>query len=150
MAEFELTQFEADELIAMPKHRVDDYVNEYPGLGGAIQIPLTSSDRRHEFVLDVSRGRIDLKKGTYQNRVRKVIILVRLDFGGPPHRNPDGEELPCPHLHVYREGFGSKWAVPLPQDRFSAISDLSKSLDDFLNYCNVAKPWPVISRGLFL
>lgn len=105
MPEINLTQPEADALIAMEKHRVDEQEYEYPGLGGSIVVPLVSPDKREGFLLDVSRGRIDLLKGTYQNRARQVVVLVRLDFGGPTHRNPDGVELPCPHLHIYREGF---------------------------------------------
>ena len=41
-----------------------------------------------------------LTKGRYQNRARNVVVLLRLDFGGAPPRNPDGSELPCPHLHI--------------------------------------------------
>ncbi|MFW9280162.1 DUF6978 family protein [Glaesserella parasuis] len=26
--------------------------------------------------------------------------MVRLDIEGPPHRNPDGEEIICPHIHL--------------------------------------------------
>lgn len=123
MPEVNLTQAEAEALIAMEKHRVDEQEYDYPALGGSIAVPLVSSDKRESFVLDVSRGRIDLMKGTYQNRARQVVVLVRLDFGGPMHRNPDGVEMPCPHLHVYREGFGDKWAVPVPADRFTNLGD---------------------------
>jgi hypothetical protein len=111
MAEINLTQTEADALIAMGKYRVNDDRWDYPMSGGSISVPLISADRRENFILDVSRGKINLAKGTYQNRARQVVVLVRLDFGGQPHRNPDGEELQSPHLHVYREGYGDKWAV---------------------------------------
>src|SRR5690349_3665382 len=110
----ELTQSEADALIAMEKHRVNDDAWDYPGLGVSLSIPLVSIDKRENFILDVARGRIDLRKGTYQNRARQTVILVRLDFGGQPHRNPDGVEVSSPHLHVYREGYGDKWAIPVP------------------------------------
>lgn len=103
MAEINLTQAEAGALIAMAKHRVDNTEWDYPGLGGAISVPLVSADRREQFVLDLRRGRIDLAKGTYQNRGRQVVVLVRLDFGGAPHQNPDGVEMGSPHLHLYRE-----------------------------------------------
>lgn len=84
MAEIHLTQAEADALIAMAKHRVDGTEWDYPDLGGAVSIPLVSANRREQFVLDLRRGRIDLAKGTYQNRGRQVVVLVRLDFGGAP------------------------------------------------------------------
>ncbi|MEW6070450.1 MAG: hypothetical protein AB1485_07525, partial [Candidatus Thermoplasmatota archaeon] len=80
MADINLTQAEANALIAMEKHRLDDMRWDYPGLGGSINIPLVSADKREDFLLDISRGKIDLLKGTYQNRSRQIIILVRLDF----------------------------------------------------------------------
>lgn len=93
-----LTQSDADTLIAMSKHRVDDTEHPFPGTAGAaLTLPLVSSDKREHFLLDLRRGRIDLKKGTYQNRAKQTVILVRLDFGGSPHRSPDDEEVPSPH-----------------------------------------------------
>lgn len=147
MAEINLTQAEADSLIAMAKRRIDNTEWEYPGLGGGVSIPLISADRREQFVLDMRRGRIDLAKGTYQNRGRQVVVLVRLDFGGAAHRNPDGEEIASPHLHLYREGLGDKWAIPVPNDRFADLRDSWRTLEDFMRYCNVVEP-PIIRRGL--
>jgi len=147
MADLNLTQIEADALIALPKHRVDDTQWDYPGVGG-ISIPLVSADRREQFVLDLRRGRIDLSKETFQNRGRQVVVLVRLDLGGAPHRNPDGEEIGPPHLHLYREGFADKWAVPAPPDRFANLSDPWGTVEDFMRYCSVVEP-PLIRRGLF-
>jgi hypothetical protein len=147
MADLNLTQAEADALIALAKYRVDGKEWNYPGLGGHISVPLFSADRREQFMLDMRRGRIDLTKGTHQNRARQVIVLVRLDFGGSPHRNPDDEEVGTPHLHLYREGLGDKWAVPLPADRFTNLNDTWQTLDDFMRYCNIVEP-PTIRRGL--
>lgn len=147
MAEINLTQAEADALIAKEKRKIDEESWNYPGLGGSISIPLESLDKRENFLLDISRGKIDLK-GTYQNRSRQVIVLVRLDFGGQPHRNPDDEEIPSPHLHIYREGYGDKWAIPIPADRFPNISNLWQTLDDFMKFCNIIEP-PSIEGELF-
>lgn len=148
MATTDLVQEEADALIAMEKIKVNDERHSYPGTGGSLTIPLTSQDKREEFLLDVYRGRIDLLKGTYQNRARNVVVLVRVDFGGAPHRNPDGTEVPCPHLHLYREGYGDKWATPLPQAAFPNAGDLWQTLYDFMRFCNVVDQ-PAIDRGLF-
>lgn len=148
MPEIHLTQPEADALLAMEKHRLDTTQYDYPGLGGAIRIPLTSPDKREAFVLDVSRGQINLKKGTYQNRARGVVILARLDFGGQPHRNPDDVEVASPHLHLYREGFGDKWAFPIPPDAFPQLADSWATLQDFLRFINVTVP-PDIIPSLF-
>ena len=148
MAEFILTQAEADALFAMEKRRADDEHRTFPGLGGSVTAPLTSLDRRESFLLDVSRGRIDRAKLKYQTRSRVVVILARLDIAGPPHRNPDGEELPSPHLHLYRESFGDKWAFPVDANAFSDLSDAWKLLEDFQRYCNITEP-PLIQRELF-
>lgn len=99
-------------------------------------------------MLDVTRGQIKLSKATYQNRARVAIILLRLDIDGPPHRNPDGEELPCPHLHIYREGFGDRWAVSAPVDRYTNTLDLFATFEAFMQQCNITD-LPPIQKGLF-
>lgn len=143
----ELTQSEADKLFEMPKYHegIDQY--DFPSLGGSLRIELFSNDRHEEFSLDITRGRVALSKNTFQNRGRRVVILARIDIGGPPHRNPDGVEITCPHLHLFKEGYGDKWAIPLP-DIFSDIDDPYDILDKFMDYCNVADK-PVIQKGLF-
>jgi len=144
----ELTQTEADELIAMPKQPSDQDVVLFPAAGERLVIPLISLDRTEDFLLDVTRSRIDLAKITYQNRGRVVVILMRLDVNGPPHRNPDGVQMPCPHLHIYREGFGDKWAFPLPVGKFMNLDDMTQTLSDFMGECNVT-PQPIVQKGLF-
>lgn len=148
MADTILKQSEADALIAMEKHRSNDDHHQFPMGGVSLVLPLQSSDKKEHFFLDISRGRIDMAKVKMQNRGRQVIVLVRLDLAGAPHRNPDDEEIYCPHLHVYREGFGDKWAFPVPVDRFPDPSNLWGTLEHFLDFCNITKP-PNIERGLF-
>ena len=148
MAELNLTQAEADALIAMEKHRVNEDRSDFPMGGQSLALLLQSPDKREHFLLDMSRGRIDLVKVKMQNRGRQVVVLVRLDLGGAPHRNPDGEEIPAPHLHVYREGYGDKWAIPVPADRFTATADLWATLEEFMRFCNITQP-PRIEWGLF-
>ena len=147
MSEMTVPQADADALLTLEKHRVDDTLHRFPFLNNAVAIPLISADRREEFQLDIQRGRINLAKVTYQNRTRSILILARLDLAGPPHRNPDGEDIPCPHLHVYREGFGDKWAYPAPPTVFTDLDDLWVALDDFMRYCNITKA-PNILRVL--
>ena len=102
MADIILTQAEADVLVAVEKHRSDEGRHKFPMRGASLSVPLHSIDRREHFSLDLSRGRIDLQKVKMQNRGRQVVVLVRLDLGGAPHRNPDDEEIPAPYLHLYR------------------------------------------------
>lgn len=148
MATLDILQAEADALITMKKIKVNDDVHEYPDLGGSLRIPLISEDKREEFMVDITRGKIEIAKGTLQNRARQVIILLRLDYGGALHRNPDEEEIPCPHLHIYREGYGDKWAVPIPTHDFPNIHDHWQTLQDFMRYCNITDK-PKITKGLF-
>ena len=148
MADINLTQAEADALIAMEKHRASEDRSDFPMGGQSVVLPLQSADKREQFLLDLSRGRIDLLKVKMQNRGRQVVVLVRLDLGGAPHRNPDDEEISTPHLQVYREGYGDKWAMPVPADRFRNPGDVWATLEDFLRFCNITQP-PHIERGLF-
>lgn len=148
MTEIEITQSEADALIEMEKRFIDGTDWIFPGAGERIALELTSLDRRENFMLDVTRAQIKLTKATYQNRARQAIILMRLDLDGPPHRNPDGTEIPCPHLHTYREGFGDKWAVAAPLDRYPDTRDLFSTCEAFMRHCNITGP-ARMQRGLF-
>lgn len=133
-----LTQEKADALMAMAKKFVDQARIEFPLPGQAQQFEAVSEDGHEAFVFDVNRkGKIKLTKCTYQERYAVVEVLLRLDIDGPPHENPDGAEVPCPHLHVYKEGFGDKWANSLPAGVFSDTSNLVTTFREFLGYCNV-------------
>ena len=147
MTSTDLTQAEADHLRTMDKRRVDDREWPYPGLGGGVSIPLLSTDGREHFILDVRRGRVNLAKGSYQNRGRRVVILARLCFGGPPHANPDGMMVGSPHVHLYAEGYGDKWAYPLPESSFPDSHSARQLFDNFLRYCRVVEP-PHVEWGL--
>jgi hypothetical protein len=149
MPEFILTQAEADALLAMDKYRADDTLRDFPELGGYLSVELISEDKRERFLLDIQRGRIDLSKVTYQNRAHRTIILARLDIAGPPHRNPDGVEIECPHLHLYREGSADKWAAPIDPAVFPNTADLWATLERFMDFCHVVDR-PNIQRGLFV
>ncbi len=65
---------------------------------------------------------------------------MRLDLDGPPHRNPDDREIPCLHLHIYREGYGDKWASPAPIDRYPNVQDLFSTFEAFMRHCNITEP----------
>jgi hypothetical protein len=143
-----LTQQEVNALLALEKHYTGTEQFEFPSLGGFLRIPLHSTDKKEEFVLDITRGRISLQKNTFQTRARKSVVLARIDIGGAPHRNPDGEEITCPHFHLYKEGFGDKWATALP-DCFNHLSDIWQTLHDFMDYCHIVTK-PVINKDLFI
>ena len=148
MADLDIPQAEADALIAMEKQCVEAKSLLFPEPGGRLAIALASLDKRENFTLDVTRGQIKLTKATYQNRARQALILMRLDLDGPPHRNPDDQEIPCPHLHIYREGYGDKWAFPAPARPIPNMQDLFST---FEASCDTATSRSRLSiqKGLF-
>jgi hypothetical protein len=133
-----LEQAEVDALLAMEKHRVDTIARRFPVPGNSLTVPLKSVDGSESFTLDIQRkGRIKLSKITFQERVRNEIVLARLDIDGPPHRNPDQTEVPCPHLHIYKEGYDTRIAIPAPPVVFTNTADLYALFFEFMAYCNV-------------
>lgn len=142
----ELTQAEADALIALEKHRVDEQTHPCPLPGGKLVLPLISFDGEEEFLLDVTRGARNVLKVSMQNRSRGSVVLVRF-CSAVAHRNPDDSIVPAPHIHLYREGFADKWAMPLPGAAFSAPMDINTSIADFMSYCNVTRH-PYIAGAL--
>lgn len=148
MTEATLSQAEADALLAMEKHAEEVRSWTFPALGGKLSIPLVSNDGRERFLLDFSRGSIEVRKVKLQTRVRQTVVLARVDLHGANHLNPDDSEVPCPHIHVYREGYGDKWAYPLSHfQTFRDPGNLWVTLEDFYVHCNVTQP-PSVLRGV--
>ncbi len=81
-----LTQAEADQFIQMAKHfiRPPASISIPPGMDETYE--LAALDDRERFLLDVWRGTLRLTKLKFQNRVRTVVVLVRLDVDGAPIR----------------------------------------------------------------
>lgn len=143
-----LSQNDADALIILDKKAVDDTRWSLPAGGAFTDIPLVSVDEREKFRLGVRHGNIELTKFTFTNLVRENIMLVRLDLNGPGHTNPDGEKLPCPHLHIYRVDYGDKWACVPPVDILNNLGNVYDTLDSFMRFCHVIR-FPIIERELF-
>ncbi len=157
-----LTQSEADALFTMPKKPKSSDAVTFPHAGGKLLAEFISFDGREVFLFNITRGSIEVSKCTYQKRARQVEILRRLDIGGSAHPNPqvevvpldflaphNGIEIPCPHLHIYVEGFADKWAIPAFDDLINPNADLYVIMEKFLRYCNVQE-MPNIERGLFI
>ena len=143
----ELLQAEADELLAMPKVRADSEERQFPSPGRFVSAPLASQDGREHFLLDINRRSLNLNRVVFQNRAKIIVVQARLDLGGAPHRNPDDVEIGVPHLHLFREGFGEKWAFEVPALNFKDTSDRWQTLGDFMRFCNIVDP-PIIHRDL--
>ena len=94
-------------------------------------------DGRDRFLLDIWRSAKNVRRARFQIRAKRAVVLARLGIGGAAHRNPDESEVPAPHLHLYRRGWGDGWANPVPIARFTAPNDLYRSLEEFMAYCNI-------------
>jgi hypothetical protein len=148
MHEINLPQEEADYLFQIEKIKIDDKQWDLPDdFNSRATVPLISTNKKERFLLDITRRSINIQKQTFQTRAREAVVLARLDFG-VTHRNPDKEEIGDPHLHLYREGFGDKWAIELPSEIFSNTRDKWQTLHDFMNFCNIVH-FPNFRRGLF-
>ena len=132
-----LSQSDADQLIAVEKHFVDDAPLVVTGSGIDISRALISNDGDEGFVLDVWRGSFNLSKYKLQLRGREIVPLVRVDVDGAPHINPDNTRVPTPHIHLYREGYDDEWAYPLSNYSFRDSSDIVKTLEDFAEFCHI-------------
>ena len=161
MAHF-ITQQDADFFFGMEKFPDGDNDYQFPNSGEKLILPFTSADKREIFLFDIYRGTIKITKAVYQNRVRKAYILRRLDFDGAPHPNPEvesvplpilepynGKEIPSPHIHLYVEGFGERWAVPAELLMKVEGKDIYEIMEDFFRYCNV-KQLPKIIKTLLI
>lgn len=132
-----LTQAQADLLMRMPKRMVNVGILVLPPAGAKYVWQANSLDGREEFLIDYRQGSICLTKITVQERYQTTEILLRLDLDGPPHTNPDSTTVPTPHLHVYREGYGDKWAYPVPSEIDLSSGNRVDILVSFLRYCGV-------------
>src|SRR3990167_3574888 len=94
-----LTQDEFNSLLAMEKLAAENVTYKYPDLGGTVSVPLESLSREERFSVDIGRSYIKVSKVSYHKRVRASIGMIRVDLNGAPHRNPNGVEVPCPHIH---------------------------------------------------
>ena len=143
-----LSKEEIDYLLNLEKNCKSSQKYNFPSLGGKIEIELSSTDKKEEFLLDVWRSRIDLTRTKFQNRARNTIPLLRLDINSAPHKNPDGVQLGGTHFHIYREGYGDKFAYPLP-DEFADCKSPGEFLEKFMDYCHIIKK-PIIEEDLFV
>lgn len=157
-----ITQQDADFFFTMEKFPEEEKEYDFPVSGQKLTIPFTSADKREGFLFDIYRGSVKISKATYQNRVRKAYILRRLDIDHAPHLNPEveqvpldllepynGKEIPAPHIHLYIEGFGEKWAVPAEYFIDTNGKDGYEIMMEFFRYCNV-RQLPDIKKNLLL
>ena len=138
-----LTQGEADQFMQMAKHFLRPPASISIPAGVDETHELASLDDRERFLLDIWRGTLRLTKLKFQNRVRTVVVLVRLDVDGAPHTNPDGQTLSGTHLHLFREGYDDRWAYAVDPKTFTLLSDPGTTFQEFCTFCKIESPPPV-------
>lgn len=125
-----LSQNEADELINMLKECVDKIIH-IPVQGTSNKFLVKSIASSEHFDIVLSRKNRRVNKYSILALYNKDILLLRLDMGPTaPHENPDtNEKILGAHLHIYREGIGAKFAIPVDDP----IDGWEKSLSYLLN-----------------
>lgn len=147
-----LDQIEADLLLEHKKYFVDNSIIKLEKNNKNITRIIKSIDNKEDFILDISKGRINLSRVKYQSRHKlSNTILLRIDTSsGARHINPDGQFIECPHIHIYKEGYGSKWAYPLDPNIFTNPNDTILLLKEFLMYFNVLETPQILGELNFL
>jgi hypothetical protein len=97
---------------------------------------LTSTTTNDTFSLDFYRGTFKIQKYTYNHRYKQTLVIFRFDSFGV-HTNPDGGKVTGFHIHVYKEGFGDKFAYPASDFGIEETDSMVVILQKFLVYCKV-------------
>ncbi len=140
-----LTQEEFNYIITLKKEFKE---NDQITLQSKWSRDIVAIETRDMFILDYYIGTIALTKFTYNKRYRKTIAILRFDSSGR-HTNPDGQVFDGPHVHIYRENYGAKWAFPVSKIGINnGMIEKASVLERFLQYCNVVN-YPKIQPILF-
>lgn len=137
----ELTQQEAQNLLELLKKCVDTKIS-MPSQGYREDYDVYAIENRNEkFIISINRKNSLTDKVSFVARyLRNNTILLRLDIAPTaPHKNPPGfqyEEINGTHLHIYREGFESRYAIPfdvkdeLLEDKFLSFLKMFKVVNE--------------------
>ena len=116
--------------------------------GQSLVVPLQSAVKREQFLLDLSRGRIDLLKVKMQNRGRQVWCLCGSIWAVHLTGTRMAKRFPYRTCTSIARDTGDKWAVAVPSDRFTSNDRCLAHVGEFMRFCNITQP-PHIERGLF-
>lgn len=135
----ELSQQEANTLIAIEKYLTTPSKGKIPPLGKKQSFPIHDKNKE-KYKTIMYRGNRNSKKVSYTLLYQGRIVLIRVDlnYNSPHQTTVDGELMPAntPHIHFYDEEHYDKIAHPLPS-KFSHTDDIVQTLYDFLSYSNV-------------
>ncbi len=148
-----LTDKEIKLLFEMEKKPIKRASVNFPIHGNKVVVDLEGNERVF-FKADINRRVRKNKSGkaNYQVRYKNVVKIRRLDLKGN-HKNPEGpapsnifsryegyEFVEEDHVHIYVDGYDSRWALPLrelPEIGISNTDSLSEKLVKFFDYCNI-------------
>ncbi len=132
----DLTQAEFEFLLNLEKEFEDkSTLNLYPApLQWTRKIK--SIPTKDIFCLDFYRGTFKIQKYTFNHRYRQTLPIFRFDSYGV-HTNPDGEKVEEFHIHIYKEGFGDKFAYPASEFGIDNDDTMDIVLQKILRYCNI-------------
>lgn len=138
-----LSQAEADTLQTIEKALTNPkQVHLPPPNGTKIHAVyyLRDNHRKDDMKLSTYHAQKNQKKVSYRILYNSSILLVRVDTqDATPHINPDKKIIIPPyqpHIHIYREWYGDKFAYPLPNE-FKDTDDIVQLFMDFLSYSNI-------------
>ena len=136
-----MKQNTADYLMGIKKKIVEPSIL-IPATNEKTTLNVQSLDKSEMFQLDINRaGCIKISRCTMQERYGIITPLVRLDLDETKkHQNPDQSIVVGPHLHVYKEGYGDRWAYALSDLNccpFTNITDLMITFMEFCKFCNI-------------
>jgi hypothetical protein len=146
-----LSQFDLDAFRSEVKTPISNTHIIFPPTDPKFQVELVGANSHETFHLDVNHGGAIFEKWTFQNRVKKSIQLVRLDWIGKPHTNPlvsdppslfarwNGTEIPCPHIHLYLAEYEDRWVLPASEllAGYSDTTQKDEILRLFIEYCQI-------------
>lgn len=102
---------------------------------------ILSLESKDKFILDYRRGKIEVRKYSFNKRVRGSVVMVRY-CSLKRHTNPDGVVFEGSHFHMYKEGFDDKVAFSV-RDTLG-IDPNTSSREEILaaicKFCNIQDP----------
>lgn len=137
-----LTQREANTLIEIEKLLTSTDTVRFPERRETKLYPVhyhRENRRYDDMTISAYRGNKNPQKVSFRLLYSQCIILLRIDTEDPtPHENPDKTRIEPfePHIHIYKEGYGDKFAYPLPKE-FTNADDIIGLFMEFLAYSHI-------------
>lgn len=127
-----LSQEDAEQLITEMKNTIEhEFVMPAPGEQNS-EFHVLGKNSRTEYAIALFRGKRDPNKHSISARINKTgTQLMRLCVQGAPHTNPDGTRITGAHLHIYREGYDTRYAKPVNIQSPDFVADTILLLKEF-------------------